>query len=68
MDLPLSWQVFDIMYLNRNGLKYKGLWHLMYVLCSEEEINVFEIDLIVIMNFKEEQDSGGEVWKNSKAA
>ena len=68
MDLPLSWQVFDIMYLNRNGLKYKGLWHLMYVLCWEEEINVFEIDLIVIMNFKEEQDSGGEVWKNSKAA
>ena len=40
----------------------------MYVLCSEEEINVLEIDLIVIMNFKEEQDSGGEVWKNSKAA
>lgn len=67
MDLPLSWQVFD-MYLNRNGLRYKDLWHLMYVLCSEEEINVLEIDLIVITNFKEEQDSGGEVWKNSKAA
>ena len=65
MDLPLSWQVFD-MYLNRNGLRYKDSWHL--VLCSEEEINVLEIDLIVITNFKEEQDSGGEVWKNSKAA
>ena len=67
MDLPLSWQVFD-MYLNRNGLRYKDSWHLMYVLCSEEEINVLEIDLIVITNFKEEQDSGGEVWKNSKVA
>ena len=38
----------------------------MYVLCSEEEINVLGIDLIVIMNFKEEQDRGGDVWKQSK--
>ena len=38
----------------------------MYVLCSEEEINVLEIDLIVITNFKEEQDSGGKFGRIAK--